>query len=219
MGSALAAAGAPKPTGSSAPGAAAVPPPVVERLGDGRLTVGLPGELLQDPALVRQLESGLTTSLLVRLTARDPARRKATAVAHVDVRFELWDEVFLLHAFGGDGRAITPAPKRLAGRDALASALPALGLPLALAPPLERGAPWSLEVTLEVVPFSLAEQRDAQRWFSDTVASQRGSASEVGGESGSGGAGLGRLVDLVMATSLDRRAVRRFVWSLEVPPP
>lgn len=197
----------------------AMPPPTLRRTDAGDLHLALPAELLTDHELVAQLESGLTTSLVVRVEARDPLRRQVVGVAHLDVRFELWDEEFLLRGFGADGRQLGPAARRVAGRAELARLLPTLELTVLAGAGLDPRAPWTLEIALELVPFSLAEQRDAQRWFSDTVASQRGSATEVGGEGGNSGSGLGRLVDLVMATSLDRRAVRRFAWTSTVAAP
>jgi ABC-type amino acid transport substrate-binding protein len=131
---------------------------------DGRLLVsGLP-DVLSRPEVRPHLTTGLTTTFAVRVTASDETGSKVKGAGQVAVRWELWDEIFLTSAVGGAGRV---KPESVPSFDRLVAWWRGLEIPVAagLAP---RGR-WQVKVEVSVIPFSRSEQRDAQRWFSDTL--------------------------------------------------
>ena len=80
--------------------------------------------------------------------------------------------------------------------------------------PLTSGTspPSNLRLTLEVIPFSSAEQSHAREWFSSTGSLPN---ANVGGESGDQVRNRG-LIDLIVATSIKRNAILRVRWRLRV---
>lgn len=182
-------------------------PRLVLRQGQVVLTTLPP--VLAEPEVRRHLDTGLTTNLVLRLRGRSGALRGLTGEALVELRYELWDEVFLVASTGTDGRR---RPSQLASFDELLAWWRQLELPLAELPAGAAGA--ELEVELHVLPFSSSEQRDTQRWFSDSLnAPGTGAAADV-----PAGAKepqpLKAVLNLLMATSIERREVLRFTWTV-----
>ncbi|MEO1368751.1 MAG: hypothetical protein AAFX50_16370, partial [Acidobacteriota bacterium] len=152
----------------SSPLVADAPAPRVVRQ-DGALRVELPPPVLGDEEIKGQLSSGLTTTFVFRLTGRSTSGASLQGAARVEVRYEPWDEVYFLHALGRDGRQTN---RTLDSDTALADAWRALEL-VATAPGAEPAAGrW--RVDLDVIPFSRGEQRDTQRWFSESMDSDAG---------------------------------------------
>lgn len=181
----------------------------VER--DGRLVVsGLP-DVLSRPEVRPHLTSGLTTNFVVRVTASDETGRKSKGAARIDVRWELWDEAFLTAVLEATGRARTaslPSFERLVAWWS--------GLEIPVAAGLAPGGRWRVKVEVSVVPFSRSEQRDAQRWFSDTLGegelpAPRPQAPDAPGvERGPASNGL---LDLLIVTSIKRPNLATYVWT------
>ncbi|MFQ5351325.1 MAG: hypothetical protein ACE5EG_12860, partial [Thermoanaerobaculia bacterium] len=69
-------------------------------------------------------------------------------------------------------------------------------------------------VSLSVVPFSQAELVDTQRWLAESIGQARGGR---GGRRAGGGDP--DAVGVLIATSMQRRAVRTFVWSVPIERP
>jgi len=170
---------------------------------DRTLAVSALPEVLSLPEVRPHLNTGLTTSFIVVVKAAAEPGRKVRGAARIDVRWEPWDEVFLTTAVGADGRVRRDTHRSFA---ALAGWWQSLELPVALALPL---GSWQVRVELSVIPFSQSEQRDAQRWFSsapgDDAASEPATTSP--GESR-----LNGVVDLLIATSIQRRSIVRYAW-------
>ncbi len=123
------------------------------------LTLARLPPVLAEPTVARHLDTGLTTVLL--LTVEGQGRPKLAGAGHVTVRYDLWDEVYAVGT--QDAQGSTP-PTTVASRAALLDWWRALVLvvaPVGPSMPLPREA----QVTLQVVPFSQAEQRDAQDWL------------------------------------------------------
>lgn len=190
---------------------AAAPAPSLELTADRFLAIGsLPAAVLTDKAVQTQLTSGLTTSLVIRLEAVDSSRRKVKGGAAVDIRYELWDEVFLVAAVGADGQ-VTRA--RLPDLPRLLDWWRKLRLPVAAAGGLSPGGAWKAEVGLQVVPFSRSEQREVQRWFSDSL-SRPAAPSPGGRRPEESPEAVGGVVDLLIATSIQRRSLVSYDWTL-----
>lgn len=177
------------------------------RLEEGRLRLASLPALL-DMAEVREaLASGLTTSFAFEVTVRDGGGGKATGGALVEMRYDLWDEVYYVTVIAAEGGEPTARRGRatLGSRDQLLEWWRTLDLAVADAGPLAPGGAWPARVRLSVLPFSSAEQRDAQRWFSRSL---------EGGEAGA--AETSDVLNLLIATSIARQSAVSFDWRLSV---
>lgn len=185
---------------------------------DGALLVsGLP-DILSRPEVRPHLQTGLTTTFAIRVTATDETGAKVKGAGRIDLRWELWDEVFLTTMAGSAGRArqeSLPTPERLAAWWR--------GLEIPAAAGLAPGGRWQVKVELSVIPFSRSEQRDAQRWVSDTL----GEGARGGGASPpptpgqpqvDSGPALGGVLDLLIVTSIKRPNVATYVWTASPRP-
>lgn len=194
---------------------AAAAQPILERPpGDWIVLTRLP-PLLGREEIRKHLETGLTTTLAFQLRAGGES-----GGARVDIRYELWDEVWIVTRADASGRvqrATFPSFERLAEwwRDLRLEALKAGRSAMGRADGVA-------EVRLRVIPFSQSEQLDAQRWFSQALEQQ------ARGGSGSGAAvtqalkeqpePFGSVLNLLLATSIGRRALQEYEWNLRLPP-
>jgi len=179
---------------------------------DGTLVVsGLP-DILARPEVRPHLKTGLTTTFIVRVTASDETGSKVKGAGRADVRWELWDEVFLTASLGASGRARSEA---LPSFERLMAWWRGLALPVAAG--LAPGGRWQVKVEVSVVPFSRSEQRDTQRWFSDTLGRPERPAPRPPGSDEDveidRGASLNGLLDLLIVTSIKRPNLATYVWT------
>lgn len=197
--------------------AAGATEPALEVDGEHNLLLhGLP-PILEEEEVHRQLTTGLTTSFAFRTDLLQTRNGKSIGGARVDIRYELWDEDFHVLAVGIDGR---PRRHVVASLDELLVWWRELHLPildldsLAAEPAIDA----AVRITLDVVPFSHSEQVDTQRWFSESVT--RAGQNRTDGTSSSpddGEDSLGRVFGVLMATSIQRRALMSYRWTLELP--
>ena len=168
----------------------------------GRLTVSRLPPLLADAGVRRHLDSGLTTSLVLQGGPQGDSKRGA---ARVDVRFELWDEVYLVTVIDGEGAVERLRPESF---ELLASWWAKAEIVLS-ADAGAGAAARQARVSLAVVPFSQAELVDTQRWLAESIGQARG---------GSGDARRGSpdAVGALIATSMQRRAVQTLVWTVPI---
>ncbi len=169
---------------------------------------GLP-PILAEEGVKEHLGTGLTTSIYFR-----PAG-KLVGGARVDIRYDLWDEVFQVAAAGHGERIQWAKP---ASFDDLLEWWRDLRLVLSDADRLDRPWPRRLRVTADVVPFSAAEQDDARRWFSESIGQRRRSGTGEVGRSGEAET-LSRTFNLLLATSIRRRVLASYPWTVTLPPP
>ena len=186
--------------------AGAQPPPrlTVQETG---LMLGSPPPILSQASVREHLGTGLTTTFVFRVTGRDTRGGKVEGAAQVEIRYELWDEIYKLTAFGADGRL---ERSDLASFEELEAHWRGLELTLN---PAAMGAP-RLRVTLDVIPFSRGEQRDTQRWFSESMDRAGGNAEQAGQVSDERPEALGEVLHLLMATSIQRRSVQTYSWQV-----
>jgi len=177
--------------------------PALERSTEGVALTKLP-PLLRNGEVRDHLGTGLTTTLAFEIRL---GGGRARGGARIDIRYELWDEIWLVtraDTLGRTQRARFPSFEQLESwwRD----------LRLDVLPPRTPAGP--AEVRLRVIPFSQSEQLDAQRWFSRSLAAEPGSAGSVSGvlEESSGD-----LFNLLLATSIGRPALQEYEWKLAVP--
>lgn len=180
---------------------------------DGALTVSNLPDILSRPEVRPHLSTGLTTTFALRVTATDETGKKVKGGGRIDIRWEPWDEVFLTAAIGVDGHArheSVPSLDRLAtwwhGLEVLAAA--------GLAP----GGRWDVRVEVSVIPFSASEQRNTQRWFSDSLGQKPSTAPGVDQGTATQPANPNGVLDLLIATSIKRRSLAQYVWTASARP-
>lgn len=178
---------------------------------------GLP-PILADDGVKEHLTTGLTTSITFLPSGKLPggAPGGARGGARVDVRYDLWDEVFHL-ASAGHGQQIQHA--EAASFEDLLAWWRTLRLVIFDGNRLPDPWPDRLKVTADVVPFSRSEQSDTRRWFSESIdrAAESGTG-EVGRAGEQPTDGLSRTFNLLLATSIRRRALASYPWTLTLPP-
>ncbi|HEX7150630.1 MAG TPA: hypothetical protein VF618_04010 [Thermoanaerobaculia bacterium] len=150
------------------------------------VTIALPASVLQHAAVRKQLGSGLTTTFIVIARSRD---RTAEGGARVEVRYDLWDEIYHVRRFEA-GRRIDQ--QRIESLEKLEQWWRTPSRIISL-----NGQRIVLDVELRVLPFSGAEEEDARRWLSlpDRTTS---------------------LVDVLIGTTISAKPIVSFRWSAEV---
>jgi hypothetical protein len=160
---------------------------------NGVVAAVMPVSVLNEFDVRKQLGSGLTTTFLVA------ARNRLTGAvsgARVEIRYDLWDEVWLVRRIEFDRKA---EQLRITSRDALEKWW---RNPLRL---LSTNADRvSLQIDVSVLPFSAAEREDARQWMSKS--------GGVGTASG-GGSGL---VDALIGTTIDAKPITTYRWNVEL---
>jgi hypothetical protein len=184
---------------ASPPAAAtAAPAPLAETARDGLALSHLPA-ILGEEEVRKQLGTGLTTTFLFTAEARGAAGAKAAGAARVDIRYDLWDEVYLVSRLDGSGR-----------------------LERANFPSFERLADWWRGARLLLIRApadagAQSEQRDTQRWFSQALSGEKaGSAGAVSDAVQDQPESFSQVINLLMATSIGRPALLEYAWKLNV---
>ncbi|HEX2222853.1 MAG TPA: hypothetical protein VHN15_01460 [Thermoanaerobaculia bacterium] len=198
----------------SAPPANAAQAPRV-RLENGRLLVGALPDVLSRPEVRPHLTNGLTSTLVVAVTVTDGQGGKARGGGRMDVRYELWDEAFFVSSVGADRKLrleTLPSFERLVGW------WRGLELPAVAPDRLSASQPWRVQVRVSLVPFSESEQEDAQKWLSDSVAGGKSSAEQTSASARESPERLGNVLDLLVATSIQRRPLVSYDWNLTLRP-
>ncbi len=184
------------------------PPPLVELAKEGLVISRLP-PILTEEEVKKQLGTGLTTSFLFEVSTQGGAG-KAKGGARVDVRYELWEEVYIVTRIDASGR---PVRVTIPSFEKLAEWWREVRL-VALRPQTAATAQ-STEVHLSVIPFSHAEQLDAQRWFSQALSAEKsGSAGAVNEAVEAQPESFSQVLNLLMATSIGRAPVLELQWDV-----
>lgn len=169
--------------------------------------------VLQEAAVAQHLETGLTTVFAFAVESREgPA---FTGGAQLSVRYDLWDEVYRLRRADARGEADLP-PVR--GRTGLLQWWRAADF--AVGPAGARARATRLRVTLRVLPFSQAEQRDAQEWLlrSFRDAAPEAPRQELGKPPGPSRTPVRDFYGAMLASSIGRRALISFTWDVRLEP-
>jgi hypothetical protein len=198
----------------TSPLAAASEPEVVLRpLG---LTLRHVPPVLTEETIARHLDTGLTTGFVFTVDAGRYAGRSLKGEAQVRIRYDLWDERYVLERW--DARRDSPLASVLAKPDLPEwwRVLELVVLPGASGPSAQ---PAQARVTLRVLPFSQAEQRDAQDWLlrsfqtppenhAPAQANPRPAAEEA--------APLRNLYGSMLAASIGQRSLITYSWTVAV---
>ena len=158
----------------------------------GVVAAALPLSILQDATVHKQLRSGLTTTFLIVARQRDT---RVVTGARIEVRYDLWDEVWIAQRVELNRRG---ERHRLASLDALEKWWRA---PVRLLS--TKASRVALQVDLSVLPFSTAEEEDAREWITKS--------GGVGTEGGSGG-----LVDALIGTTISAKPLTSYRWNVEL---
>lgn len=152
----------------------------------------LPAALLSDREVQRQIGSGLTTTFVLAAKQRDADRRGG---ARIEIRFDLWDEVWIVRRIEFDGKEDR---QRIASREALEKWWSA---PVRIFTATAQRV--ALNVTLSALPFSAAEGEDAREWISKSG----GVAATEGGSP---------LMAALIGTTLSAKPIRAWRWQTEI---
>jgi hypothetical protein len=163
-------------------------------LQSGVLSVSLPASVLENATVKKHLASGLTTTFL--LAAR--SGNGTITGARIEVRYDLWDEVWLVRRVEFDGRNDR---QRIATREAFERWWHSPLRLLDTSP-----TPLTMQLELSVLPFSAAEEADARQWIAKS--------GGVGTAGGGGG-----IVDALIGTTLSAKPVTTFRWNVELKLP
>jgi hypothetical protein len=176
---------------------------------DGAILIQLPASSLAGDRVKTQLRTGLTTAFALLTKGRDSEGHERKLGARVEIRYELWDENYIVVVFDGTGRRESRTIDSYAHLVDWWSHTPILlGAPSLLR---QSGA---VAISLEMVPFSPEEEADTQRWLvhslntsSSRATSGQGPASPQPSEG---------LLDIIIGTAIHRQAILSFHWDVPV---
>lgn len=199
------------------PGLFGQEPPLVNDA-DGWWRVALPLDLLEDASVRKKLYSGLTTTF--ELESRFSQAEKPH-YAVLQVRYEIWEEVFVISRVDADGQI-----GRFRFVDLAQTAAWLAENPLRIAPTPDNTGPPAGRLTCRVrlIPFSQSEGRLAEDWFAkvlrvpDAVTTGQSDASrERALDESSDGGGI---FEVLMSKSIRRKSIRsvRWQWRLDGRP-
>ncbi len=189
------------------------PAPVATLIAGGRLVISRLPPILGDDEVKKHLMTGLTTTFVLEVTARGSDGSKVAGGAQIAIRYDLWDEQFVVTALDASR---TTHEFRAPGIERLQDWWRAGELEVAEHAELAGGGPGRVSVSLAVLPFSHTEQLDAQRWLADSLR-EPGRPQETSPGSGQGHANPGpapSLLSGLVATSVARRSVLTYRWTV-----
>lgn len=174
---------------------AATPGRAVLRRTRGVVTLTPPAAVLQKANVRKHLESGLTTTFAVEA---------GEGKARIEIRYDLWDERWLITTVDVNGREHDEAVPSYARLVTWWSAL---------ALPVSRAEGTRMRVQMSVLPFSERERSDTEAWVTRTVGLARGGSESPVPQGATPG-----VLDAAIATSIQRRVVERFEWHADILP-
>jgi hypothetical protein len=164
----------------------------------GAIGVLLSPDVLHAAEVRKQLTSGLTTAFVLTATASGNS-----GAARIEVRYELWDERYLVSTIDSTGRlqklTFGSAERMAQWWSDTSFLIVAGGVPAAEA---------RVQLRLRVVPFSAREEADTKRWLRRALDPDRngnGPRSE-GNTTG--------LLDLIVGTSIQQKPILEYRWSV-----
>jgi hypothetical protein len=168
----------------------------------GAIDITLPESVLESAEVQQQLRSGLTTVFVV--TAEAAGKDSPRAALRADVRYELWDEEYLVRTVDGGGAQVRASAPNAA---ALLQWWRQIRVTLAVDP---ARPPRNLRVKVAILPFSAEEERDVQRWLVRSMSST--SPASWADPTSSHRS----ILDFVIGTGLRPDPIRTWSWSVPV---
>ena len=176
---------------------------------DGAILIRLPASPITSDRVKTQLRSGLTTAFALVTKGRDSDGHERKLGARVEIRYELWDENYIVVVIDGTGRRESRTIDSYAHLVDWWSHTPIL---LGAPSPLRQSG--AVAVSLEMVPFSPEEEADTQRWLAHSLNTSNVRATS-GQSAGSAQPSEG-LLDLIIGTAIHRQAILSFHWDIRV---
>ncbi|MCB1053013.1 MAG: hypothetical protein KDC71_20595 [Acidobacteria bacterium] len=166
----------------------------------GTLSLRLPCPFMQEQVLLENLKSGLTTTFEYRVTVQQGGKARMTG-AILEVRYELWDEVFLLRRLKLDGTGDELQFKDIAALTAWFHQVQIFQL----SDPITAND-LLVEVQLRIIPFSEKEQAETLKWVNQGVGAPgtRNNVSQPGN----------RVFTMIMGNSIRRETLLEYQWRL-----
>lgn len=167
----------------------------------GAVTLTLPASILQSSEVKKHIGSGLTTAFVIQVQCGE---RKGGA--RVSVRYDLWEETYLVRTIDATGREQNAT---LASEAKLAEWWSTAALPV-----IGGGAESArLDVRVHVLPFSAREEAETKRWLSRILTSM-GSVKDAPVDKRSD-AGAAKILDVIVSTSIQRRPILEYQWTVD----
>jgi hypothetical protein len=177
-----------------------------------QLEVFLPAATLDDARLSKLLSSGLTTAIVVGVDEKTSRGTKIRGNARIEIRDDLWNEVYYVTLYEGGKRS----EQKLAAaklRDWWSST------PVRLASLPDDAPPPSVRITLQVIPFSAREEAEAQRWLLHSMRDGASPRAASGPQLPAGAVPANGVFDRFIATSVQRRPVLAWNWTVPLTRP
>ena len=171
------------------------------------LTVSLPADILRGREMQRQITGGLTTAFVTTIDDRSRSGSHLRGAVRIEIRYELWDENFLVVAIDMTGQKQTHTFETL---DKLVAWW--VSSQLRIADVEAADAPASIHLKTEVVPFSAAEEADAQRWLMHSISATGAQQSQ---QSHADAPGNG-ILDMIIGTGVHRKPLQSWRWVVPV---
>jgi len=181
---------------------------------DGTAVLSRLPDVLSEEEVRPHLTKGLTNTVTIRVEMRDlrsASREQHLGGGQVLIRYDLWDEVFLVQLLDAAGRKDRTFPSF----EELTAWWKDLELTVFAGAPVPPGT--QAKVDVAVIPFSETEQNDAQRWFARSLQrAGRTGREEIESSGDDAVQTLSRTFHLLMATSIHREplASHRFTVSV-----
>lgn len=200
----------------------AAEPPIIT-IERNALTLSRLPAVLDDEAVTPHLRTGLTTVLLFTVESRAPSRQNGAA--HAAVRYDLWDEVYrieLTSRASGHRSAHVDIPAPGDSTAPLREWWRTLALPVLPTEGHWQAPVVKARVTLQLLPFSQAEQRDAQQWLLRSFRSASpppangAPQSPLQGSERFPAAPVREFYGAMLAASMGQRDVIRWSWTVPV---
>ena len=153
----------------------------IARLSGDRVLLALPDSVLKDPHVKSRLESALTTTFILKTSLGGAAR--------IEIRYDLWDDVYRVRRNGGAQQQIAKAQLEPWWRTPI---------------DVGRATGGKIEIELIVLPFSAAEENDARQWLSKS------------GGAGTPASDPASIVDALIGTTLSARPIVSYRWQAEL---
>jgi hypothetical protein len=167
-----------------------------------------------EPVVAEHLDTGLTTTFVFALDAGKSEGRPVKGEAQVRIRYDLWDERYVLERW--DAQPDSPAARTLI-RPELPTWWQSLALLVRPVAGDLRAPPSRARVELRVLPFSQAEQRDAQDWLLRSLRAPQAEPGRAGASPRAPpNAPLRDCYGAMMAASIGRRSLITYSWSVAV---
>lgn len=189
---------------------------------EGDLRLAPKASFLENPAVRDKLDSGLTATLQITVKSPPSDRSDFATGFRVDIRFEPWDEIYLVTLYQVHGgisvHQFESFDALLAWwRDPPLVLLPAQAYQAWRQSATMTSSSRTSTVLVELIPFSAQEQQRAREWLTAARQDQQSpSIQRIGPRRNSETRPLSEpgVMQVILSTSIRREAVYREKWTI-----